>query len=45
MSKLEACARKFLADPIYAETVVIHAREGSVGDIEICQRAMELPGV
>jgi hypothetical protein len=43
-AELDQCARQFLEDPVYAETIVMHAKQGSVDDLEIVQRAMELKG-
>ena len=41
-AELEQCARQFLGDPMYAETIVAHAQQGSVDDLRIVHRAMEL---
>ena len=42
LAELDQCARQFLGDPMYAETIVTHAQLGSVEDLQIVQRAMEL---
>ena len=41
-AELDQCARQFLGDPVYAETIIVHARQGSADDLQIAQRAMEL---
>ena len=41
-AELDQCARQFLGDSAYAETIIVHARQGSVDDLQIVQRAMEL---
>jgi len=41
-AELDQCARQFLEDAAYAETIILHARQGSVDDLQIAQRAMEL---
>ncbi len=41
-AELDQCARQFLGDPMYAETIIVHAQQGSVDDLQIVHRAMEL---
>jgi hypothetical protein len=40
-AELDQCARQFLRDPMYAETIILHAQQGSIDDLQIVQRAME----